>query len=66
MSYFFKDDTGHNVMVNRARYRLMLTDYFIPKMDDLELVDMIIQQDSTICHPTRDTKAILIDKFREQ
>ncbi|GFV81502.1 DUF4817 domain-containing protein [Trichonephila clavipes] len=29
--YFFKNDEGHNVTVNGARYRAMITNFFIPE-----------------------------------
>ncbi|GFT34225.1 putative DD41D transposase [Trichonephila clavipes] len=32
--YFFKNDEGHNVAVNGDRYRAMITNFFIPELDN--------------------------------
>ncbi|CAH1988625.1 unnamed protein product [Acanthoscelides obtectus] len=43
--YFFKDDNGRNVTVNGERYRAMITNFFLPKMEELDLCDLWFQQD---------------------
>ncbi|GFY04748.1 putative DD41D transposase [Trichonephila clavipes] len=32
--YFFKNDEGHNVTVNGDRYRAMITNFFIPELNN--------------------------------
>ncbi|GFW00602.1 hypothetical protein TNCV_2283481 [Trichonephila clavipes] len=32
--YFFKNDEGHNVTVNGDRYRAMMTNFFIPELNN--------------------------------
>uniref|UniRef100_A0A1L8EI80 Putative transposable element n=3 Tax=Haematobia irritans TaxID=7368 RepID=A0A1L8EI80_HAEIR len=64
--YFFKDAVGRNVTVNGDRYRSMLTNFLLPKMEELNLVDMWFQQDGATCHTARDSMAILRENFGEQ
>ncbi|GFT40670.1 putative DD41D transposase [Trichonephila clavipes] len=35
--YFFKNDEGHNVTVNGDRYRAMITNFFIPELNNLDV-----------------------------
>lgn len=64
--FFFKDDNGRHVTVNGQRYRSMITDFFLPKMRDNDLVDMWFQQDGATCHTARETMDLLKDEFGEQ
>ncbi|XP_074036992.1 uncharacterized protein isoform X2 [Leptinotarsa decemlineata] len=64
--YFFKDAVGRNVTVNGDCYRSMLTNFLLPKMEELNLVDMWFQQDGATCHTARDSMAILRENFGEQ
>ncbi|GFV19403.1 putative DD41D transposase [Trichonephila clavipes] len=50
--YFFKNDEGHNVTVNGDRYRAMITNFFIPELNNQELW---FQQDGATCHTARAT-----------
>ncbi|GFT23043.1 uncharacterized protein TNCV_1858041 [Trichonephila clavipes] len=38
--YFFKNDEGHNVTVNGDRYRAMLTNFFIPELNNHDVQEL--------------------------
>lgn len=46
-----------------ARYRAMLTEFFLPELDELGLVDMWFQQDGATAHTARATTDILKAAF---
>ncbi|GFY32163.1 uncharacterized protein TNCV_3556711 [Trichonephila clavipes] len=48
--YFFKNDEGHNVTVNGDRYRAMITNFFIPEMNNHDVQELWFQQDGATCH----------------
>ncbi|GFU88989.1 transposable element Tc3 transposase [Trichonephila clavipes] len=43
--YFFKSDEGHNVTVNGDRYRAMITNFFIPELNNHDVQELWLQQD---------------------
>ncbi|GFU61899.1 transposable element Tc3 transposase [Trichonephila clavipes] len=43
--YFFKNDEGYNVTVNRDRYRAMITNFFIPQLNNHDVQELWFQQD---------------------
>ncbi|GFU59409.1 uncharacterized protein TNCV_2299641 [Trichonephila clavipes] len=47
--YFFKNDEGHNVTVNRDRYRAMITNFFIPELNNHDVQELWFQQDGATC-----------------
>ena len=49
---FFVDDNDRHVTVNGNRYRGMITDYFWPELEDMNLDNMWFQH-STVSHSTR-------------
>ncbi|GFU22372.1 uncharacterized protein TNCV_5139371 [Trichonephila clavipes] len=53
--YFFKNDEGHNVTVNGDRYRAMITNFFIPELNNLDVQELWFQQDGATCHTARAT-----------
>ncbi|GFV77563.1 uncharacterized protein TNCV_1070921 [Trichonephila clavipes] len=53
--YFFKNDEGHNVTVNGDRYRAMITNFFIPELNNYDVQELWFQQDGTTCHTARAT-----------
>ncbi|GFX69406.1 uncharacterized protein TNCV_1547371 [Trichonephila clavipes] len=59
--YFFKNDEGHNVTVNGDPYRAMITNFFIPELNNLWL-----QQDGATCHTARATIDLLKDTFGDR
>lgn len=64
--YFFKGDDGRNITVNGERYRVMIDDFFMPKMEELDMPDMWFQQDGATCHTARESMAKLRAAFGEQ
>ena len=62
--YFFENDEGAAVTVNGDRYRNMLCDWFFPLIDENE--DFWFQQDGTTCHTSRETIALLNEKFPQK
>ncbi|EFN81170.1 hypothetical protein EAI_00691, partial [Harpegnathos saltator] len=43
--YFFENDVGVAITVNGERYRTMITNFFWPKLNDMDVDDMWFQQD---------------------
>ncbi|GFU69466.1 putative DD41D transposase [Trichonephila clavipes] len=61
--YFFKNDEGHNVTVNDDRYRAMITNFFIPELNNHDAQELWFQQDGATCHTARATIDLLKDTF---
>ncbi|GFW36494.1 transposable element Tc3 transposase [Trichonephila clavipes] len=61
--YFFKNDKGHNVTVNGDRYRAMITNFFIPELNNHDVQELWFQQDGATCHTARATIDLLKDTF---
>ncbi|GFX18331.1 DUF4817 domain-containing protein [Trichonephila clavipes] len=61
--YFFKNDGGHNVTVNGDRYRAMITNFFIPELNNHDVQELWFQQDGATCHTARATIDLLKDTF---
>ncbi|GFV45365.1 transposable element Tc3 transposase [Trichonephila clavipes] len=53
--YFFKNDEGHNVTVNSDRYRAMITNFFIPELNNHDVQELWFQQDGATCPTARAT-----------
>ncbi|GFV89114.1 uncharacterized protein TNCV_4913131 [Trichonephila clavipes] len=64
--YFFKNDEGHNVTVNGGRYRAMITNFFIPELNNHDAQELWFQQDGTTCHTARATIDLLKDTFGDR
>ncbi|GFW56520.1 transposable element Tc3 transposase [Trichonephila clavipes] len=64
--YFFKNDEGHNVTVNGDRYRAMITNFFIPKLNNHDVLELWFQQDGATCHTARATIDLLKDMFGDR
>ncbi|GFW56980.1 hypothetical protein TNCV_3472641 [Trichonephila clavipes] len=63
---FFKKDEGHNVTVNGDRYRAMITNFFIPELNNHDLQELWFQQDGATCHTARATIDLLKDTFGDR
>ncbi|GFW12301.1 hypothetical protein TNCV_2489451 [Trichonephila clavipes] len=63
---FFKNDEGHNVTVNGDRYRAMITNFFIPELNNHDVQELWFQQDGTTCHTARATIDLLKDTFGDR
>ncbi|GFW27181.1 transposable element Tcb2 transposase [Trichonephila clavipes] len=57
--YFFKNDEGHNVTVDGDRYRAMITNFFIPELNNHDVQELWFQQDGAACHTDRATIDLL-------
>ncbi|GFX36430.1 tc3a_0 protein [Trichonephila clavipes] len=64
--YFFKNDEGHNVTVNCDRYRAMITNFFIPELNNHDVQELWFQQDGATCHTARATIDLLKDTFGDR
>ncbi|GFU50241.1 putative DD41D transposase [Trichonephila clavipes] len=61
--YFFKNDEGNNVTVNGDRYRAMITNFFIPELNNQDVQELWFQQDGATFHTARATIYLLKDTF---
>ncbi|GFU70537.1 truncated putative DD41D transposase [Trichonephila clavipes] len=52
---FVKNDEGHNVTVNGDRYRAIITNFFIPELNNHDVRELWFQQDGATCHTARAT-----------
>ncbi|GFT93434.1 transposable element Tc3 transposase [Trichonephila clavipes] len=64
--YFFKNDEGHNVTVNADRYRAMITNFFIPELNNHDVQELWFQQDGATCHTIRATIDLLKGTFGDR
>ncbi|GFU84679.1 uncharacterized protein TNCV_3782051 [Trichonephila clavipes] len=64
--YFFKNDAGHNVTINGDRYRAMITNFFIPELNNHDVQELWFQQDGATCHTVRATIDLLKDTFGDR
>ncbi|GFY05785.1 DUF4817 domain-containing protein [Trichonephila clavipes] len=64
--YFFKNDEGHNVAINGDRYRAMITNFFIPELNNHDVQELWFQQDGATCHTARATIDLLKDTFGDR
>ncbi|GFS63657.1 uncharacterized protein TNCV_1962091 [Trichonephila clavipes] len=64
--YFLKNDEGHNITVNGDRYRAMITNFFIPELNNHDVQELWFQQDGATCHTARATIDLLKDTFGDR
>ncbi|GFV80801.1 uncharacterized protein TNCV_1901161 [Trichonephila clavipes] len=64
--HFFKNDEGHNVTVNGDRYRAMITNFFIPELNNHDVQELWFQQDGATCYTARATIDLLKDTFGDR
>ncbi|GFX73722.1 hypothetical protein TNCV_4290381 [Trichonephila clavipes] len=64
--YFFKIDEGHNVTVNGDRYRAMITNFFIPELNNHDVQELWFQEDGATCHTARATIDLLKDTLGDR
>ena len=62
--YFFENETGQAAIVNGARYRDTIIQFFLPKLDDTDMTNMWFQQDGATCHTANETIQLLHETFR--
>ncbi|GFW51304.1 putative transposable element [Trichonephila clavipes] len=63
---FFTNDEGHNVTVNGDRYRAMITNFFIPELNNHDVQELWFQQDGAACHTACATIDLLKDTFGDR
>ncbi|GFS77409.1 transposable element Tc3 transposase [Trichonephila clavipes] len=56
----------HNVTVNGDRYRAMITNFFIPELNNNDVQELWFQQDGATCHTARATIDLLKDTFGDR
>ncbi|GFT95055.1 DUF4817 domain-containing protein [Trichonephila clavipes] len=61
-----QNDEGHNVTVNGERYRAMITNLFIPELNNHDVQELWFQQDGATCHTARATIDLLKDTFGDR
>ncbi|GFV48501.1 uncharacterized protein TNCV_2395661 [Trichonephila clavipes] len=59
-------ESGHNVTVNGDRYRAMITNFFIPELNNDDVQELWFQQDGATCHTARATIDLLKDTFDDR
>ncbi|GFV93103.1 uncharacterized protein TNCV_2551941 [Trichonephila clavipes] len=64
--YFFKNDEGHNVTVNGDWNRAMITNCFIPELNNHDVQELWFQQDDATCHTARAPIDLLKDTFSDR
>ena len=64
--YFLRDDQDRHVTVNGNRYLSLITEYFLPQLDDMDLKDMWFQQDGTTSLTANVAINLLETKFGER
>ncbi|GFT74407.1 uncharacterized protein TNCV_539391 [Trichonephila clavipes] len=64
--YFFKNDEGHNVTVNGDRDRAMITNFFIPDLNNHDVQELWFQQDGATCYTAHVTIHLLKDTFGDR
>ncbi|GFW17432.1 uncharacterized protein TNCV_3240621 [Trichonephila clavipes] len=63
MAYYY-DATHHNV--NGDRYRAIITNFFIPELNNHDIQELWFQQDGATCHTARATIDLLEDTFGDR
>ncbi|GFT60294.1 transposable element Tcb2 transposase [Trichonephila clavipes] len=63
---YFKNDEGHNVAINGDQYRAMITNFFIPELNNHDFQELWFQQDGATCHTARATIDLLKDTFGDR
>ncbi|GFV37621.1 transposable element Tcb1 transposase [Trichonephila clavipes] len=60
------DSEGDNVTVNGDRYRAIITNFFIPELNNHDVQELWFQQDGATCHTARATIDLLKDTFGDR
>ncbi|GFW42734.1 putative DD41D transposase [Trichonephila clavipes] len=64
--YFFKNDEGRNFTVNGDRYRALITNFFIPELNNHDVQELCFQQDGATCHTALATIDLLKYTFGDR
>ena len=63
--YFFEENGG-TVTVNAARYREMISTFFLPKLEQMDIGNVWFQQDGATAHTARGSMELLREHFPER
>ncbi|GFX99660.1 putative DD41D transposase [Trichonephila clavipes] len=63
LGILLQNDEGDNVTVNGDRYKAMITNFFIPELNNHDVQEQRSQQDGATCHTARATINLLKDTF---
>ena len=64
--FFFENEQGNAVTVNGDRYRTMLSDSLLPKIEEDDIDDIWFQQDGATCHTANVTIYLLRTVFENR
>lgn len=64
--YYFEDKQGNSIAVNSSRYRQMLKSFLFPKLQTIDIENMLFQQDGAPWHTKFTTINILRKKFPDR
>ncbi|GFV77292.1 transposable element Tc3 transposase [Trichonephila clavipes] len=60
--YFFKNDEGHNVTANGDRYRAMITNFFIPELNNHDVQSLVYaDKPQTLDHLEDNMRRVIAD-----
>lgn len=54
-TFFYENEAGQAQTVNDVRYREMITSFFLPRIEEMNVEGMWFQQDGATCHAARET-----------
>lgn len=60
--YFFEEN-GVAVAVNSARYRHMIEEFFLPRLEEMDVGEVWFQQDGATAHTARNVMTVLRQRF---
>ena len=63
---YFRSAVGVRITVNDARYRAMINEFLLPKIEDIGVADLWFQQDGATCHTAGETIDLLKENIHEQ
>ncbi|GFX29845.1 transposable element Tc3 transposase [Trichonephila clavipes] len=63
---YFKNYECHNVTVNGDRYKALITNFFIPVLNNHDVQELWFQQDGATCHTALATIHLLKDTFGDR
>lgn len=61
--FFYENEAGQAQTVNGVRYREMITSFFLPRIEEMNVEGMWFQQDGATCHTARETIQLLHQSF---
>ena len=61
--YFFLNEAGAAVSVNKLRYRTMINEFLRTELEDMDVGDVYFQQYGAMCYTGGETIGLLREKF---